>query len=88
MFTAHMLSKKISEDLHAETRTPKESYENAIRREIGIEKIGPITKQSRTYQLFEYCNHQKLTNGFHQQLNKSTNTRKRRGMRQRSQSPL
>ena len=46
MFTAHMLSEKISEDLHAETKTPKESYENAIRRETGIEKIGPITQQS------------------------------------------
>ena len=37
MFTAHMLKEKISEELLAETSTPKNEYEYAIRQENGIE---------------------------------------------------
>ena len=37
MFTAHMNNEKIAEELLAETRTPQEAYEYAIRREKGIE---------------------------------------------------
>ena len=47
MFTAHMNNEKIAEELLAETRTPQEAYEYAIRREKGIEhsktmKLNPI----------------------------------------------
>ena len=37
MFTAHMNNEKIAEELLAQTRTPQEAYEYAIRREKGIE---------------------------------------------------
>ena len=50
MFTAHMNNKKIAEELLAQTRTPQEAYEYAIRREKGIEhsqtmKTNPIAGQ-------------------------------------------
>ena len=37
MFTAHMSNEKIAEELLAETRSPQDAYEYAIRREKGIE---------------------------------------------------
>ena len=37
MFTAHMNNEKFAEELLAQTRTPQEAYEYAIRREKGIE---------------------------------------------------
>ena len=51
MFTAHMNIEKIAEELLAETRTPQEAYEYAIRREKGIEhsktmKLNPIETSS------------------------------------------
>ena len=51
MFTAHMNNEKIGEELLAETRTPQEAYEYAIRREKGIEhsktmKLNPIGTSS------------------------------------------
>ena len=47
MFTAHMNNEKFAEELLAETRTPQEPYEYAIRGEKGIEhsktmKLNPI----------------------------------------------
>ena len=38
MFTAHMSNKKIAEELLAETRSPIDAYNNAIRREKDIEQ--------------------------------------------------
>ena len=51
MFTANMNNKKIAEELLAETRTPQETYEYAIRREKCIEhsktmKLNPIGTSS------------------------------------------
>ena len=37
MFTAHMNDDKIAEELLAQTRSPQDAYEYAIRREKGIE---------------------------------------------------
>ena len=37
MFTAHMNNEKIAKELLAQTRTPQDAYEYAIRREKGIE---------------------------------------------------
>ena len=37
MFTAHMHNEKIAEELLAQTRSPQDAYEHAIRREKGIE---------------------------------------------------
>ena len=47
MFTAHENNEKFAVELLAETHTPQEAYENAIRREKGIEhsktmKLNPI----------------------------------------------
>ena len=39
MFTAHMHNEKTAEELLAQTRTPQDAYEYAIRREKGIEHI-------------------------------------------------
>ena len=53
MFTAHMNNEKIAEKLLAQTRTPQEAYEYAIRREKGIEhsrtmKVNLIGGQAAT----------------------------------------
>ena len=53
MFTAHMYNEKIAEELLAQTRTPQDAYEYAIRREKGIEpsrtmKINPFGGQTTT----------------------------------------
>ena len=53
MFTAHMNNEKIAEELLAQTRTPQDAYENAIRREKGIEhsrtmKTNPFGNQIAT----------------------------------------
>ena len=50
MFTAHMHNEKISEELLAQTRTPQDAYEHAIRREKGIKhnrtmKTNPFGKK-------------------------------------------
>ena len=37
MLTAHMNNEKIAEELLAQTRSPQDAYEHAIRRENGIE---------------------------------------------------
>ena len=42
MFTAHMNKEKIAEELLAQTRTPQDAYEDAIRREKGIEHSKPM----------------------------------------------
>ena len=51
MFTAHMNNEKTVEELLAQTRTPQEAYEYAIRREKGTEhsrtmKKNPIRGQT------------------------------------------
>ena len=53
MFTAHMNNEKIAEELLAQTRTPQDAYEYAIRREKGIEhsrtmKTNPFENQIAT----------------------------------------
>ena len=53
MFPAHLNNEKIAEDLLAQTRSPQEAYEYAIRQEKGIEhsrtmKINPIGGQTVT----------------------------------------
>ena len=53
MFTTHMNNKKIAKEIVAETRTPQEAYEYAIRREKGIKhsktmKSNPFGLNSRT----------------------------------------
>ena len=53
VFTAHMPNEKIAEELLAETKTPQEAYEYAIRREKGIEhsrtmKTNPFGNQTAT----------------------------------------
>ena len=53
LFTAHMNNEKIAEELLAQTRSPQEAYEYAIRREKGTEhsrtmKINPIGCQTVT----------------------------------------
>ena len=50
MFTAHMHSEKIADELLAQTRSPQDAYEYAIRREKGIEhsrtmKMNPFGNQ-------------------------------------------
>ena len=50
MFTARMNNEKVAEELLAQTRSPKEAYEYAIRRDKGIEhsrtmKINPFGGQ-------------------------------------------
>ena len=51
--TAHMHNENISEELLAQTRTPQDAYENAIRTEKGIEhnrtmKTNPFGNQITT----------------------------------------
>ena len=41
LFTAHMINEKIAEKLLAETRTPQEAYEYAIRREKALISLEP-----------------------------------------------
>ena len=53
MFTSHMQNEKIAEELLAQTRTPQDAYEYAIRQEKGIEhsrsmKINPFGGQTTT----------------------------------------
>ena len=53
MFTAHMLNEKIAKEILAQTRSPQDAYEYAIRREKGTEhsstmKINPFGKQVST----------------------------------------
>ena len=53
MFTTHMTNEKIAEELLAQTRTPQDAYEYAIRREKGIEhsrtmKTNPFGGQTTT----------------------------------------
>ena len=55
LLTAHTSNGKIAEELLAQTRSPQEAYEYAIRREKGIEhsrtmKINPFGGQSTTKQ--------------------------------------
>ena len=55
MFTAHMSNEKIAEELLAETGSPQDAYEYAIRRQKGIEhsrtmKINPFGGQTTTKQ--------------------------------------
>ena len=59
MFIAHMNNEKIAKELLAQTRTPEEAYEYAIRREKGIEhsrtrKINPIGGQTVTQNKNQY----------------------------------
>ena len=51
MFTAHMHNEKTAEELLAQTQTPQDAYEYAIRKEKGIEhsrtmKINPFGGQT------------------------------------------
>ena len=86
MFTAHMNHEKIAEELLAQTRTPQEAYEYAIRREKGIEhsrtmKINPIGGQTLTpkQEPIHYVN----TRGRQNQQYNQNNQRGRGGFRGR-----
>ena len=87
MFTAHMNNEKIAEELLAQTRTPQEAYEYAIRREKGIEhsrtmKVNPIGGQTVTTPKKEPI-HYDNTRGRHNQQYKQNNQRGRGGFRGR-----
>ena len=62
MFTAHMKNEKIAEELLAQTRTPQDAYEYAIRREKSIEhsrtmKTNPFGRQTTTkHEPVQYIN--------------------------------
>ena len=48
MFSAHMSHEKIAVELLAQTRTPQEAHEYAIRREKGIEHSRTMKKKIRS----------------------------------------
>ena len=85
MFTSHMNNEKIAEELLAQTRSPQDSYEYAIRRGKGIEQSRTmknsfggqttITKQEPVH----YVN----TRGRNNQQNSQNNQRVRGGFRGR-----
>ena len=85
MFTAHMNNDKLAEELLAQTRTPQEAYEYAIRREKGIEhsktmKINPFGGLQFTPKLepVNYINTRGRAN-----YSNSQNTQRGRGARGR-----
>ena len=86
MFTAHMSNEKIAEELLAQTRSPQEAYEYAIRREKGIEhsrtmKINPIGGQSTTKQ--EPVHYINTRGGRYNYSNNQNSQRGRGGFRRR-----
>ena len=48
MFTAHMHNEKTAEELLAQTRTPQDAYEYAIRREKGLNMVDHIRGDHKT----------------------------------------
>ena len=76
MFTAHMNNEKIAEELLAQTRTPQEVYEYAIRREKGIEhsrtmKVNPNGGQTVTTPKQEPIHYFKTRGRQNQQYNQN-----------------
>ena len=76
MFTAHMLNKKISEEILAKTRSLKEEYEYAIRREKGNEH-NRIMKSFSQGHSHASGNIKKNRNLFVSYTSEKTNSRKR-----------